>query len=262
MNQVAVSEEITQEELDQLKDALVPLLGVQLDVLKIPRVVLQNFEPSQVGSIAGNLMDACIPQLSELLPENDKLADLGLRRTIGMIGDREGYPDYTHLSGKRVELKLLYVDPVDIIMKRPKTRREASARLTQKVTIKNVDPKQDALLVLAYQLRPDSDDPNLYSLTIIDIGVFSMIGCILARDTRLHQSGGMWFGNFDTPVVLSNLGKSKLRLGIPLDKSAYGRQENEGKDYNEDTNFGKLARIPYPPLTTFLRKHGTKAAKL
>ena len=28
-----------------------------------------------------------------------------------------------------------------------------------------------------------------------------------------------------------------------IDYSSYGRKENEGKDLNEDTNFGKLKRI-------------------
>ena len=35
-----------------------------------------------------------------------------------------------------------------------------------------------------------------------------------------------------------------------------GRKESEGKDFNEDTNFGKLKRVPYRPLQLFLKKHG------
>src|ERR1039457_3654042 len=43
--------------------------------------------------------------------------------------------------------------------------------------------------------------------------------------------------------------------GPALDTSSYGRKESEGKDFNEDTNFGKLKRIPHPGLQTFLRKY-------
>ena len=38
------------------------------------------------------------------------------------------------------------------------------------------------------------------------------------------------------------------------DNRSYGRKESEGKDFNEDTNFGKLKRIPHPNLQAFLRK--------
>ncbi len=31
------------------------------------------------------------------------------------------------------------------------------------------------------------------------------------------------------------------------------RKENEGKDMNEDTNFGKLKRIPYAPLRQYIK---------
>ena len=38
-----------------------------------------------------------------------------------------------------------------------------------------------------------------------------------------------------------------------IDYSSYGRKENEGKDLNEDTNFGKLKRIPYAPLQQYIK---------
>ena len=38
-----------------------------------------------------------------------------------------------------------------------------------------------------------------------------------------------------------------------IDYSSYGRKENEGKDLNEDTNFGKLKRIPYAPLHQYIK---------
>jgi hypothetical protein len=65
--------------------------------------------------------------------------------------------------------------------------------LTQKVTIRNVDPAKDVLLVLAYQLRPDRGNPDLFSPTVIDLDVFPMIECIGARDHRLIEAGGRWF---------------------------------------------------------------------
>jgi hypothetical protein len=249
--------DISAAEIEILRQALAPLIGIQFKVLQIPKGILVGFEPSQIGTIVGTLMDACIPYLSEILPGNESLAQVGLIRHMGEIGEREGYPDYDHISGKRVELKLLYLDPIDVKMKRPPTPREPSARLTQKVTVKNVDPGKDVLLVIAYQLKPVIGDPDLFSPTIVDIGVFSVIECIRARDERLLKNG-RWFGNYDTPVVLSKKGLAKKLRGEPLDDSTYGRKEDENKDYNEDTNFGKLARIPYKPLQDFLRKHGYK----
>jgi hypothetical protein len=144
-------------------------------------------------------------------------------------------------------------------MKRPATPREPSARLTQKVTVKNVEPDKDALLVIAYQLQQTPENEMIYAPTIIDLGVFSMIECIEARDRRLTRAGGKWFGDYETPAVLSKRGKAKLRNGRRPNAKVYGRKESEGYDFNEDTNFGKLARIPYKPLSDFLRKHGWKA---
>ena len=111
-------------------------------------------------------------------------------------------------------------------------------------------------MVLAYELRPLPDDRDLYSPTIVDIGLFSMIDCILARDDRLTRSGGKWFGDFETPCVPSKIGRKRSKQGDALDDSLYGRKESEGKDFNEDTNFGKLKRVPYRPLQLFLKKHG------
>ncbi len=84
-------------------------------------------------------MDALIPNL-------DDLSSIGLQKAEGILGEREGYPDYIHDDGFRIELKLIYVDNPKLAMKRPPTKREPSARLTQKVTIKNVIPAQDAML--------------------------------------------------------------------------------------------------------------------
>jgi len=245
--------------LQEFRAAMAPLIGVQLPILQIPRHALLAFEPSQIGTITGTLMDACIPQLDKVLPkaELEEMEAHGLSKHEGILGEREGYPDFFHeKSGIRAELKLLYVNPPsEIKMKSPPTPREPSARLTQKVTLKNVEPDRDVLLVLAYQLRLRSDEPELVSPTIIDVGVFPMINCILARDRRLIRGGGKWFGNFETPAILSKRGKAKLAKGQSLDDTTYGRKESEGKDYNEDTNFGKLKRIPDPALKAFLKKH-------
>ena len=145
-------------------------------------------------------------------------------------------------------------------MKAPPTPREASARLTQKVTLKNVNPTTDVLMVLTYQLRPLTENSELYSPTISDIGLFPMIDCILARDERLVRSGGKWFGNYETPCIPSKIGRAKMNCGETLDDSSYGRKESEGKDFNEDTNFGKLKRVPYKPLQLYLKKHGATYA--
>ncbi len=248
--------EITASGISTFKDALSPLIGVQFEILRIPKGILVGFEPSHIGTIVGTLMDACIPQLASILPDDELLTQVGLSKHVGILGDREGYPDFLHVSGIRAELKLLYVDPIDVRMKKPPTPREPSARLTQKVTVKNVRPATDVLLVIAYQLQPNKIDTDLYSPGIIDLAVFPMIQVIGARDARLLNGGGMWFGDYDTPAVLSKRGLKKLTENKPIDRTTYGRKEPEGKDLNEDTNFGKLSRIPYAPLQEFLTKHG------
>lgn len=248
---------ISEERICSVRASLQPLIGIQLPVLRLPKNSLIGFEPSQIGTIIGTLMDACIPQLSEILPNSNLLNAVGLSKYAGILGDREAYPDYQHVSGTRLELKLLYVDPQNIVMKKPSTPREASARLSQKVTVKNVESANDLLLVIAYQLQSIADEPEIISPTIIDIGLFPVIDCILARDRRLTNGGGKWFGDYETPTILSEQGKKKLAEGKSIDDSTYGRKKEEGKDLNEDTNFGKLARIPFKPLQEFLKKHGS-----
>lgn len=247
--------EITEERIKEFQAVLKALVGIQIGVLRIPGAALVGFEPSQIGTVVGVIMDACIPQLDLITEDKEILGKVGLKRHAGSLKDREGYPDYDHASGLRAELKLLYVDPVEVKMKKPTTPREPSARLTQKVTLKNVEPDKDVLLVIAYQLQPDKKEPKLYVPTIIDVGAFSMIECIKARDKRLTDAGGKWFGNYETPAVLSKAGREALRKGLEIENN-YGRKESEGKHYNEDTNFGKLKRIPYPPLQEFLKSCG------
>ena len=123
-----MSDRISNQELLDLKQKLQPLIGQQFSSLSLPIVALEAFEPSQIGTIVGTLMDALIPHL--------KIDGLGLEKHEGILGEREGYPDYKHESGKRLELKLLYVDNPKLKMKKPPTPREPSARLTQKVTIR------------------------------------------------------------------------------------------------------------------------------
>lgn len=240
---------ITEESLEKLCSALAPLRGVQFDSLLLPREALMDIEPSQIGTIVGVLMDALIPNLAGI-------PHVGLVKHAGVLGDREGYPDYRHPQlGLRVELKLLFADNPNIKMKKPPTKREPSARLTQKVTVKNVEPRIDAMLLIAYQLRDSSVRVDAVTPTVIDFEAFSMIELVEARDKRLLESGGRWFGDYETPCVLSNSGIKKFRLGLPLDTSSYGRKQSEGRDFNEDTNFGKLNRIPHSKLQNFLRKY-------
>ncbi|WP_324016185.1 hypothetical protein [Aeromonas hydrophila] len=251
-----IEDRITNEEIELLHKKVSKLIGLSIPVLNIPRDILKAFEPSQIGTIVGTVMDACIPQLDSIIENSKVISDIGLQKHEGILGEREGYPDYKTNDGYRLELKLLYVDPVDVEMKKPPTPREASARLTQKVTYKNVDTSKDLLMVVAYQFRETHG--QIYSPTIIDVGIFPVIDCILARDVRLSLSPGRWFGNFETPAILSNAGKIKDFNGEPLNKSVYGRKESEGLDFNEDTNFGKLARIPLKTLQEFLKKNNTK----
>src|SRR5712691_3848389 len=167
---------VTEAQLKELRTALRPLLCVRLNVLNLPRAVLSAFEPSQVGTIVGTLVDACLPQLQLVVDDPTPLKKVGLAKHAGILKDREGYPDFAHkATGTRLELKGLYVDPTEIEMKRPTTEREPSARLTQKVTVKNVEPERDVLLVLAYQLR--ALQANLFSPVIIDFDVFKMVEC-------------------------------------------------------------------------------------
>jgi hypothetical protein len=243
---------VTPTQIASFRRSLQPLIGAQFNILSIPEEILTAFEPSQIGTIIGALMDACIPQLSKIT-DSDTFNTVGLRKNDGILGDREGYPDYIHESGLRAELKLLFVDNPNIEMKKPPTPREPSARLTQKVTFKNVMPDKDLLLVIAYALMENRSRPGFYSPSIIDFGVFPVYECILARDRRMYNCHGGWFGNFETPTILSNQGNLKLSRGQAIDYSAYGRKENEGKDLNEDTNFGKLKRIPYRPLQNYIK---------
>lgn len=242
-----MSDRISDEEIKELKRQLKPLIGQCFRSLRLPKVALEAFEPSQIGTIVGTLMDALIPHL--------KIEGLGLTKHEGILGEREGYPDYRHSSGKRIELKLLYVDNPKIKMKKPPTPREPSARLTQKVTVKNVNPFLDVLLLIAYQLETDEQQTDAVIPSIIDFEVFSVIELVQARDKRMTDRKGRWFGNYETPTILSKSGRKKLNQGIALDISSYGRKESEGKDFNEDTNFGKLKRIPHSQLQSFLKKH-------
>ena len=247
-------EMLGQRDLKELRKALEGLVGLRFDGLSLPKVALVQFEPSQVGTLVGTLMDACLPFLPGI-------PDVGITKHEGILGEREGYPDYRHRLGFRLELKLLYVDNPAIPMKKPPTPREPSARVTQKVTVKNVDPDNDVLLVIAYRLEENDLDPPGCSPAIIDLGLFPMAHIVAARDQRMVEAGGRWFGEYETPTIPSRKGRLKLSRGEPLDVSAYGRKEAEGRDLNEDTNFGKLKRIPWGPLQGFLKKRGASYTK-
>ena len=67
---------ITNVEIDILTAQMQGLIGVQFDSLTLPAVGLLAFEPSQVGTIVGTLMDALIPHL----PNADKI---GLKKAPG-----------------------------------------------------------------------------------------------------------------------------------------------------------------------------------
>lgn len=243
----------TEDALRELRAALQPLCGTQVKYLQLPIDLALQIEPSQVGTIVGTLTDLLLPRIA--LEQG-----IGLTKAAGILGDREGYPDFEHDSGYRLELKGAFRDNPNVEMKKPPTPREPSARLTQKVTVKNVEADKDALLLLVYELEPVRDDPSLLSPTIVDVGLFPVIECINARDHRMLSGGGQWFGNFETPTILSKAGRLAKAGGLKLVASGYGRKESEGYHFNEDTNFGKMKRIPYQPLQEFLKQAGCQFA--
>jgi hypothetical protein len=237
--------DISAGELELLRTEFAPLIGLRISWLSIPSGALAGFEPSQIAVIVNTLLDAILPQIELLASDQEnqsKLAGIGLSKAPGITGQRETYPDYVHVSGKRVELKGLFIDNPDLALKRPPTDREPSARLKENVTMDVIDPANDALLVAAVQLR--ADDSGHCSPHIIDIGVFSMVECVRARDKRLDESGGRWISNVPKVVKKESIGKFKR-----------GKRLNNS-DFEKDTNFGKLKRIPYPPLQEFMRKYG------
>lgn len=237
--------DITTEQLEELRRAFAPLVGLRITWLSIPEAALPGFEPSQIAVIVNTLLDGILPQIQLVASDEEnaaKLAAIGLSKAPGVIGQRESYPDYVHVSGRRVELKGLFVDNPDLRLKRPPTPREPSARIKENVTMDILDPANDALLVAAVQLRPDEE--GFCAPYVIDIGVFSMVACVRARDASLAERGGKWIRGI--PKVVKSSSRGRLKAGDPLRDS----------DYEKDTNFGKLKRIPYPPLQEFMRKHG------
>lgn len=234
--------DIGAEKLAELKTAFEPLIGLRLSWLQLPPASLPGFEPSQVAVIVNTLADAALPQIELLAqdPENaERLIAIGLKKAQGQIGDREGYPDYVHVSGCRVELKGLFVDNPALKLKRPPTRREPSARIKENVRVQDVDAGNDALLLVAIQLQ---EVEGLCTPVIVDVAVMSMIECVRARDDRLLVAG-RWHGKI--PQVVKKASLWKLGAKQPLGDS----------DFEKDTNFGKLKRIPYAPLSEFLKKH-------
>ena len=159
----------TPEALAALRSALNPLCKTQVHYLRLPADLALQIEPSQVGTIVGTLTDLLLPRIA--LEKG-----IGLTKAAGLLGDREGYPDFKHDAGYRVELKGAFRDNPNVPMKRPPTPREPSARLTQKVTEKNVEADLDALLLLVYELEPSRDDPTLLSPTIVDVGGLNACG--------------------------------------------------------------------------------------
>ena len=79
---------VSAEEISYIKTALKPLVGAQFNILSIPKEILLAFEPSQIGTIIGTLMDACIPQLSKIT-ESHTFDSVGLRKNNGILGERE-----------------------------------------------------------------------------------------------------------------------------------------------------------------------------
>lgn len=239
-----MSETISQEDLNSLKDKFKAFIGLRIDWLSIPADALEGFEPSQIAVIINTLLDAALPQIEYLkvgAANSEKLNNLKLSKPTRTVGQRESYPDYVLDSDHRVELKGLFVDNTSLNLKRPPTKREPSARLKENITLNDIDSKKDVLLVAAVRLEKID---NSCVPVVIDIDLFPMIECIKARDKRLLDSGGKWINGM--PSVISNNGQQKIKKNISLTDN----------DYEKDTNFGKLKRIPYEPLQSFMKKHG------
>ncbi len=237
--------DITENELQPLREAFAPLVGLRVSWLSIPEEALAGFEPSQIAVIVNTLLDGILPQIQLLALDDEnaaKLAGVGLAKAPGVIGQRERYPDYVHVSGRRVELKGLFVDNPNLALKRPPTVREPSARIKENITMDIIDPANDALLVAAVQLRSDAE--GHCSPYVIDVAVFPMVECVRARDKSLAERGGRWIDGI--PKVVKKASETRFRDGKQLHSS----------DFEKDTNFGKLKRIPYLPLLDFMRKHG------
>lgn len=238
---------ISSEEIIALKKKFDCLIGLKINWLSLPAISLDGFEPSQLAVIVNTLIDAALPQIKLLGNDEENieiLSKLGLSKSPRDIGEREAYPDYITDSGYRVELKGLFVDNIELNMRRPPTAREPSARLKENVTMDVINPKTDVLLIAAVQFKEEN---NVCTPEIVDIGVFSMVECIKARDLRLSESSGRWFGKM--PKVISLTGRVKLRRGVSI-------SDLSEDDFQKDTNFGKLKRIPHKPLQDFLKKHG------
>src|SRR5258706_4756861 len=105
--------DIASLELETLRQIFQPLIGLKVSWLSIPNKALPGFEPSQIAVIVNTLLDAILPQIEHLAADEAnarKLRGIGLTKAPGTIGQREAYPDYVHASGKRVELKGLFID--------------------------------------------------------------------------------------------------------------------------------------------------------
>lgn len=235
---------ITTTQLAQMRAEFAPLVGLRITWLALPELALSGFEPSQLAVIVNTLLDAALPQIKLLAssPENrERLPSIGLEKAPRSVGEREAYPDFIHKSGYRFELKGLFVDNPALGLKRPPTRREPSARLKDNITLTEVNPLKDILLMAAVQLY--QFEQFCYPV-IIDIGLFSMLECIKARDARMLRLGGRWNGK--VPQCVKKTSIEKFLSG----------QNLIDEDYQHDTNFGKMKRIPYLPLQQFLKKHG------
>src|SRR5262245_16905200 len=104
---------ISAAEIEKLRIAFLPLLGLKINWFSVPKEALGGFEPSQLAVISNTILDAALPQIEQLSedPENaEKLKQIQITKAPREFGQREGYPDFVHASGMRVELKGLFVD--------------------------------------------------------------------------------------------------------------------------------------------------------
>ena len=96
--------DITQAELAQLKKQFQPLIGVQFTSLALPAAALEAFEPSQIGTIVGALMDAARKArvtVRRVTVQSTTLDDVFLHYTGRQLRDEIG-------GAARLDIKHLY----------------------------------------------------------------------------------------------------------------------------------------------------------
>jgi hypothetical protein len=187
------------------------------------------YEPSQLGSLVGVLMDVMLP----LIPR------LGLVRYRRSKNERESYPDFVGSDGLRYELKLVPVG-ANSAARRGRTDREPAARIGRNIKRKIVLPN-DRLLAIAYSWHIQPKLTVVFAgkrlpamcPRIDDVLILPMLPLVEARDHDLIERGGRWGAEYPEVPTRKNPARFKT-----------------------DTNFGKLTRLPILDVSKWLERVG------